>query len=279
MTTRPLSADVQRSKALPATKTGVTQYLQLASVLRHQIQRGELGRGQQLPTVIQLAEQYQVARITARQAYGLLSSEGLVVSQRGKGTFVADGATGGPDQRLHHAINDPRARDVRFDVLEDVDGQRLPASLQRSSTAYDTYAFIRKIHLHDDEPFCLAEIYVASEIYRRFPPGVARARKIVSLLPEYAVQPLSTVQQITTVAPADSVLAEALGCSFVTPIAHIERRVFDVSGRIALAGRFWYRGDRFVTDVEMPYDLWIGYRGAYVPDALTQPAGDTRAKD
>lgn len=279
MTTRTPHSAAQRSKALPATKTGVTQYLQLASVLRHQIQRGELGEGQQLPTVVQLAEQYQVARITARQAYGLLSSEGLVVSQRGKGTFVTDGVTSGLDQRLRHAINDPRARDVRFDVLVEVEGERLPASLQRDSTAYDTYAFVRKIHLHDDEPFCLAEIYVASEIYRLFPPGIVQTRKIVSLLREYVVEPLSTVQQITTVAPADMVLAEALGCSFATPIAHIERRVFDVSGRIALAGRFWYRGDRFVTDVEMPYDLWINYRGGYVPDALTPSTARSPAKD
>lgn len=263
-----------RSGAHPGA--GVTQYLQLASVLRHQIAHGELRSGQQLPTVTQLAGQYNVAGITVRQAYGLLRAEGLITSQRGRGTFVSAEPTR-LDADLHAAINDPRAQDIRFDILEQQRNVKLPDSLARGAPTYEDYAFIRKIHVHDDEPFCLAEIHVASEIQRQFPEGSEHRHKIAYLLNEYATEKMRKVQQTMTVAPADMVLAQALGCSFATPIAHMVRRIFDASGRIALAGLFWYRGDRFVLDVEFPFDLWLSHPGVAVPDTLARQSGAAQA--
>lgn len=246
---------------------GVTQYLQLASILRHQIAHGELVSGQRLPTVLQLAEQYQVAGITVRQAYGLLKTEGLITSDRGRGTYVADASAAMP-ARLHAAINDPRATDVRFDVLERRDKVALPGSLARGDAVYDSYASVRKIHVQDGEPFCLAEIYVASEIYKRFPKSSEKRHKLAYLLDGHAQHKMQKMQQTLTVAPADMVLAQALGCSFATPMAHMVRRISDASGRIAYAGLFWYRGDRFVLESEYPFELWLSYPGVAVPQTL-----------
>lgn len=251
---------------------GVTQYLQLASVLRHRITHGELQSGQQLPTVAQLAADYKLARVTVRQAYGVLAREGLLTSQRGRGTFVsAQPSTGADPLLLRNAINDPRARDIRFDILEQRRQQPLPEGLARGGAPYTDYAFIRKIHVHGGEPFCLVEIHVASEIHALFPPDGEQHHKIAYLLDTYAADRMHKVQQTLTVAPADLLLAQYLHCSFATPIAHMERRIFDTQGRIALAGRFWYRGDRFVSDVEMPFDTWANYHGALIPEALALP--------
>jgi GntR family transcriptional regulator len=244
---------------------GVTQYLQLASVLRHRITQGELAAGQQLPTVAQLADQYQLARVTVRQAYAVLGAEGLTTSQRGRGTFVATPPSG-IGRRLRTAINDPSSSDIRFDILDEMSGVPLPATLVLGAATYPDYAFVRKIHVQDGEPFCLAEIHVASEIHARFPPGAARSHKIAWLLNTHAPERMHRVQQTTTVAPADLVLARQLGCSFATPVAHMVRRVFDTGNRLALAGRFWYRGDRFVADIEIPFDVWVNYPGVVIPD-------------
>ncbi len=55
-------------------------YVQLAAVLRGQIERGELsGR---LPSVKSLQQQYGVAQGTAERAFALLRSEGLVTCPR-----------------------------------------------------------------------------------------------------------------------------------------------------------------------------------------------------
>ena len=260
-------------KARPAGDTpgvqpgvGVTQYLQLASVLRHQISQGALVAGQQLPTVAQLAEHYRLARITVRQAYAVLAAEGLVTSQRGRGTFLTAGSASGLGARLRSAINDPSARDIRFDILQESHGVALPEALVLGATTYPEYTFVRKIHVQDGEPFCLAEIHVASEVHALFPAGAMRQHKIAWLLNTHAPQRMHRMQQTTTVGPADLVLAQQLGCAFSTPIAHMVRRVFDTDNRLALAGRFWYRGDRFVADIEIPFDVWMRYPGVVIPE-------------
>jgi len=61
-------------------------YVQLAAVLRGQIERGELsGR---LPSVKSLQQQYGVAQGTAERAFKILRGEGLVTSGQGRGHFV-----------------------------------------------------------------------------------------------------------------------------------------------------------------------------------------------
>lgn len=262
---RPASAGRPAERPI-APGAGITQYLQLASVLRHRIAQGEFAAGSQLPTVAQLAEQYQLARITVRQAYAVLISEGLITSQRGRGTFVAPRPQG-PGARLRSAINDPGAQDLRFDVHEQRSRVALPESLARGDATCAHYHYIRKIHVLDGEPFCLAEIYVASEIHAKFPPGSEQQHKIAWLAGTYARKRLQRVQQTMTVAPADLVLARQLGCAFATPVAQLARRIFDGADRLALAGMFWYRGDRFVADIEIPFDIWLNYPGVVIPHA------------
>jgi DNA-binding GntR family transcriptional regulator len=70
--------------------TPVPPYQQLAAMLRAQIESGELAPGQQLPSVIKLAEQYDIAVPTVRKAISLLKAEGLVTGVAGYGTFVAE---------------------------------------------------------------------------------------------------------------------------------------------------------------------------------------------
>jgi DNA-binding GntR family transcriptional regulator len=70
--------------------TPVPPYRQLAAIIRGQIESGDLAPGQQLPSVIKLAEQYDVAVPTVRKAITLLKSEGLVTGVAGYGTFVAE---------------------------------------------------------------------------------------------------------------------------------------------------------------------------------------------
>lgn len=61
-------------------------YVQLAAILRGQIERGELsGR---LPSVKGLQQAYGVAQGTAERAFAILREEGLVTSGQGRGHFV-----------------------------------------------------------------------------------------------------------------------------------------------------------------------------------------------
>lgn len=63
-------------------------YRQIAGALREAINLGRLAPGDRLPSESELSQRYGVARMTARQAIQALKSEGLVVSEHGRGVFV-----------------------------------------------------------------------------------------------------------------------------------------------------------------------------------------------
>lgn len=62
-----------------------------AEMLRQQIKvEHQYGYGQKLPNENELSEELGVSRTTLREAIRILVSEGILVVQRGKGTFVAN---------------------------------------------------------------------------------------------------------------------------------------------------------------------------------------------
>lgn len=63
-------------------------YRQIAAALREAIKLGRLVPGDRLPSESELVDRYGVARMTARQAIQELRTEGLVVSEHGRGVFV-----------------------------------------------------------------------------------------------------------------------------------------------------------------------------------------------
>jgi GntR family transcriptional regulator len=64
-------------------------YYQIREQLRGQIASGALKPGDLLPGETQICAEAGVSRMTARQAVANLANEGLVIRQRGRGTFVA----------------------------------------------------------------------------------------------------------------------------------------------------------------------------------------------
>ncbi|MET7904416.1 GntR family transcriptional regulator [Streptomyces sp. NPDC005355] len=73
-----------------ATKDGGRQpkYQRIADALREAIETGEYGPGDRLPGENDLMARHDVARMTARQALGVLQNEGIAESRKGAGVFV-----------------------------------------------------------------------------------------------------------------------------------------------------------------------------------------------
>jgi GntR family transcriptional regulator len=65
-------------------------YRQIADDLRGKIESGEIAPGAQLPTEIELMDQYEASRNTVRDAIKLLAGRGLVEARAGQGTFVIE---------------------------------------------------------------------------------------------------------------------------------------------------------------------------------------------
>jgi len=71
-------------------KNGKYLYQQITNDLKQQITSGKLKSNEKLPTEIELAQQYNVSKITSKKALDELKGDGLVYSKRGSGTFVSN---------------------------------------------------------------------------------------------------------------------------------------------------------------------------------------------
>jgi GntR family transcriptional regulator len=65
-------------------------YLQIAAILRDEIERGVYPPGRPVPSETRLMQRYDVARLTARKAVRVLAKEGLVEVVPGRGAYVIE---------------------------------------------------------------------------------------------------------------------------------------------------------------------------------------------
>src|SRR5512143_3508349 len=162
----------------------VPRYAQLADVLRQRIARGVWRVGDRLPTLDDLVREFDVARVTVRQAVELLARDGLVLAQQGRGTFVT--ATPVRDRWLKletslHALADVYRDDkpelilieeaAATPVLEPADGKPAPR-----------YHFMRRVHSRNGEPYCVISIYLDERVFRMAPRRFRRETVVPVLL-------------------------------------------------------------------------------------------------
>ena len=98
----------------------VPPFEQIRGQVADLVRSGQLDDGQRLPTVRQLAADLRVSPGTVARAYGALESEGLVRSQRSRGTRVV--APGDPAPAVRDAARalarSAREHDLTLDAAQ-----------------------------------------------------------------------------------------------------------------------------------------------------------------
>ena len=97
--------------------TGSYLYEQIAESLRLRIAQGDLEPGQRLPTVRDMARQWDCTPSTVSRAYAILADEGLVTGHRGSGTRVTDSPLPLENASLHWATLVNRAERFLLEAL------------------------------------------------------------------------------------------------------------------------------------------------------------------
>lgn len=239
---------------LDASK-GIALYVQLADLFRHNILAGLWVPGLQLDSFEVLAERYGVARITVRQAVARLVQEGLMTTQRGRGTFVKprQGQPRAMAAKVDATGSWPEG--LKIDIVYKEKAAEMPREFQGDFGVFDSYVEISKVHVVRDVPFAMVRVFVADEIYRRFPRRAIEKSKILRLVFEHGAPSVEHMRQRMTVEPSDVVVSRQLQYALGSPVAKVLRQIYGADRRLAYAGISWYRGDYFEMDMTLPRAL------------------------
>jgi GntR family transcriptional regulator len=167
----PTNAEHAQDSRLPSRK--------IADDLRAAIERGELVPGQKVPSERELARRYGAARNTAREAIRLLSEDGLLLAQQGRGVFVRPAP---PLIRFGNDRYSPRHKETglspflmecakqgktgRFEVLSIERIVPPPTVADRLQVSADTASVLRRENVFwaDDDPVQRVTTYTPWEL-------------------------------------------------------------------------------------------------------------------
>jgi len=237
-----------RPRATPKFVVGATTlYAQLASVLRSRIMSGEWAPEADIPSIDELCAQYGLGRITVRQALQILAGEGLVSSQRGRRTYVTWAPAHDEAAPLFPSLAavDAQAPDYTIRVLSRTRVAELPATRWAVGESVGPYMMLRKVDCTGETPYACSGLYIAEDVYKRFPKGAEGHSKLLRLVVKYARKKVTQARERVRVAAADYDEAAALGCEMATPVARVERVFCDSDGRVLYLGYSTYLGDRY----------------------------------
>lgn len=145
----------------------VPLYIQIDEELRGQIESGELGPLDQVPSESDLADHFSVSRMTARKALDRLVADGMLFRQPGKGTFVAPTkiAHGASQGLSFSAAMAAQGLSCETRVLEaDVVGAPLNVARALSLPPGGQVIFLRRLRIVDGAPAAIHLSYLPARL-------------------------------------------------------------------------------------------------------------------
>lgn len=220
------------------------RYVQIADLMRQRIGRGHWQVGDKLPAQDELVSEFSVARVTVRQAMDLLTREGLISPQQGRGTFI----TALPERHSWLKVQtslDELAQAYRDDKPEIItmDESLTSAPLRPGEgIAADRYVFMRRTHAKDAQPYCVINLYLDEQIFRKAPERF-RSETVIPIINAMGEDVVAHAHQVLTIGTADMEVARMLKVPVNAPVAEVRRVFTDAAGRVIYLGEVTYRGD------------------------------------
>ena len=225
-------------------RSRIPLYIQVASTLRRRIETGEWLPGQQISTLETLEREFEVARVTVRQAVELLEDEGLVHRRQGRGTYVADrlqdkhwlklGATW---ESMIAPIKDNVLRIVRVD-----DPPAWPKLGEGEGRLGREYVFLRSVQFKSDVAYALVDLHLDRSVYERNPQAFRThtALPVVATLDGVRIE---QAHQTLVIGSADPGTASLLQVPLGAATAECHCVVIERSGVAIYVAEIVYRND------------------------------------
>lgn len=256
---------VERHGTVPA-------YIQVAAALRRRIETGEWAPGAKISTLEELEAEFQLARVTVRQAVGLLEKEGLVTRRQGRGTFVNEDVN---DKRWlqmetswDYLIKPIKENVPRF--IKVANPPAAPRLLEGEGGLEPEYTYLRSVQLKNGDPFAVVSVHLASRIYEKKRDAFMK-HTALSVLATLEDANIKHAHETLVIGTADIETAELLGVPLGAPTAECRIVVTDHDDVAIYVAELTYRSDCIKLHVNL-LD-----RDAIAPKAATRRTAQLRA--
>ncbi len=227
----------------------VPLYVQIKDYIRLNIQSGVFEVNERIPSERQLADQFNVNRLTVSKAINELVQEGLLYTQVGKGTYVCATKIDQTLMSLTSFTQDMTSRGKRASSRVLYSGIQLASEEVAKALSILPGAeviILHRVRLADDQLIALEQSHL---IHALCPDLLARhdfsRQSLYKVLREsYGIHLTYAHQTIeASIAEADEI--EALEAPPCTPILRIMRVTYNDSDQPVEYVRSSYRGDRY----------------------------------
>jgi GntR family transcriptional regulator len=234
---------------------------QLKAIIEDRILSGEWLPGTQVPSERELCEQYEISRITVRQALSALVMEGRLVRTQGRGTFVASPRIEQQLTQLTGFTQDMQARGKRpsAQILEAGNISALPNIARALKIKVgENVIMLKRLRLADGEPVAIEIAYLLESRCQGILKEKLTTRSLYDILTKkYNLKPVRAMQQMEAIA-CPTAEARLLGTRRGAPVLHIHRTTYDREGRPFELVESFYRGDRYTFYAELQGDGLAG---------------------
>lgn len=208
-------------------------YQVLRQRLRDAIAAGTYPEGVRLPTESELVAEHGLSRQTVRRAFQDLVAEGVVYRVPGRGTYANRGYL-----RQLGSIEDlmSLSEDTTMEVLQGLSRRVDVSAASRLRLDHDVVYTVVFRRLHDGVPFVVTTVHLPESIARlvfdsvELAGGAVGTNTVIGVLAPHLDHPIAEAAQSITVAPADELVAGALGCPPGHPMLRVDRLYSDTTG-------------------------------------------------
>ena len=243
MTTLEQAIRAVRKEAGLGVESPTPLYRRLQQGIRKALEQGAINANDALPPERELASRLGVSRVTVRNALRQLVEEGLLVQQRGAGTFVAKRVEQ-PLSSLSGFTEDMSARGMAPGVvwLDRSVGTAMPdEALSLNLSPGAKVSRLYRIRLANDRPMCIEQATLPNDL---LPDPTVVEESLYTALESMGLRPVRALQRLRAQI-LEMEHARLLHVEPGTPCLYIERRSFLADSRPVEFVRSHYRGDSY----------------------------------
>lgn len=218
----------------PNAKNPKAIYLQIFDIIEAQISEKKLVPGDMLPSENEFCDTYHISRTTIRQALHELESLGLIVRERGRGTFVCESKVSRRLGSLYSFTEEmtkigmvPSSRVLSYRLVEKA---LCPSFLQEFTS--ERLIEVVRLRLANGLPMLVERTYLSVELCPDLSWERLENNALYSILSEhYGLRPYKAIETYEAVIMTKEE-SQQLNCSAGDPAFLLRRSTWDTENRL-----------------------------------------------